>query len=136
MDNYALYTKSISLETLGIKGASVQYQLSPDELQRITIAKGQGAETSTGALAINTGEFTGRSPQDRFIVEDEITADKVWWGKVNLPFDSKKFDALYDKVAAYLSNKEIFVRDGYVCADPNYRLNVRAVTEHAWSNLF
>jgi phosphoenolpyruvate carboxykinase (ATP) len=136
MDNYALFTKSISLETLGIKGASVQYQLSPDELQRITIAKGQGAETSTGALAINTGEFTGRSPQDRFIVEDEITADKVWWGKVNLPFDSKKFDTLYDKVAAYLSNKEVFVRDGYVCADPNYRLNVRAVTEHAWSNLF
>jgi len=136
MDNYALFTKSISLETLGIKGASVHYQLTPDELHRITVAKGQGAETSTGALAINTGEFTGRCPQDRFIVEDAITADKVWWGKVNLPFDSKKFDALYDKVTAYLSDKEIFVRDGYVCADPNYRLNVRAVTEHAWSNLF
>lgn len=136
MDNYALFTKSISLETLGIKGASVHYQLTPDELHRITVAKGQGAETSTGALAINTGEFTGRCPQDRFIVEDAITSDKVWWGKVNLPFDSKKFDALYNKVTAYLSDKEIFVRDGYVCADPNYRLNVRAVTEHAWSNLF
>jgi len=136
MDNYALFTKSISLETLGIKGASVHYQLTPAELHRICVAKGQGAETSTGALAINTGEFTGRCPQDRFIVEDAITADKVWWGKVNLPFDSKKFDALYNKVTAYLSNKEVYVRDGYVCADPNYRLNVRAVTEHAWSNLF
>ncbi len=136
MDNYALFTKSISLETLAIKGASVHYQLSPNELHRITIAKGQGAETSTGALAINTGQFTGRSPEDRFIVKDAITEDKVWWGKVNIAFDTGKFDALYDKVASYLSGKELFVRDGYVCADSNYRLNVRAVTEYAWSNLF
>jgi phosphoenolpyruvate carboxykinase (ATP) len=136
MDNYALFTKSISLETLGIKGASLHYQLSPDELHRITIAKGQGAETSAGALAINTGQYTGRCPEDRFIVEDAITANKVWWGKVNIPFDSDKFDALYDKVTQYLSGREVYVRDGYVCADDNYRLNVRAVTEYAWSNLF
>ncbi|MXN92129.1 phosphoenolpyruvate carboxykinase (ATP) [Flavobacterium sp. Sd200] len=136
MDNYALFTKSISLEMPDIKGASVHYQLPPDELHRITIAKGQGAETSTGALAINTGQFTGRCPEDRFIVKDAITADKVWWGKVNIAFDSDKFDALYNKVTQYLSGKEIFVRDGYVCADANYRLNVRAVTEYASSNLF
>jgi len=136
MENYALFTKSISLETLGIKGARVHYQLTPDELHRITIAKGQGAETSAGALAINTGQFTGRSPEDRFIVDDAITASKVWWGKVNIPFDSKKFDDLYDKVTQYLSGREVYVRDGYVCADANYRLNVRAVTEYAWSNLF
>lgn len=136
MDNYALFTKSISLENLGIKGTHTHYQLSLDELHSITIAKHQGAETSTGALAINTGQFTGRSPEDRFIVKDAITEDKVWWGKVNIPFDSNKFDALYDKVTHYLCNKEVFVRDGYVCADANYRLNVRAVTEHAWSNLF
>lgn len=137
MDNYGLFTKTISLENLGIKNANVRYQLSPDELHNITIENGQGVESSTGALAINTGEFTGRSPQDRFIVRDSITEDKVWWGKVNLPFDSDKFEALYNKVAAYLSNqKEIYVRDSYVCADKNYRHNVRVVTEHAWSNLF
>lgn len=136
MDNYGLFTKTISLEKMGIKNASVKYQLSPDELHDITIQKGQGVESSTGALAINTGEFTGRSPQDRFIVRDSITEDKVWWGNVNLAFDSAKFEALYDKVTAYLSGKEIYVRDSYVCADQNYRLNVRVVTEHAWSNLF
>ncbi len=136
MDQNTLSTKSISLEGLGIRNANVHYQLTPDELHDITIGKGQGTESSTGALAINTGEFTGRSPQDRFIVKDAVTAEKVWWGKVNLPFEPAKFNALYDKMTAYLSNKEIFVRDSYVCADPNYRLNVRVVTETAWSNLF
>lgn len=136
MENYGLSTKTISLENLGIKNANVRYQLTPDELHDITIEKGQGVESDTGALAINTGEFTGRSPQDRFIVRDSITEDKVWWGNVNIPFDSAKFDALYNKVTAYLSNKEVFVRDSYVCADEDYRLNVRVVTEHAWSNLF
>lgn len=136
MENNALTTKSISLESLGIKNANVHYQLSPDELHDITIAAGQGVEASSGALAINTGEFTGRSPQDRFIVKDRITADKVWWGKINQPFEPETFDALYDKVMNYLSNKEVFVRDSYVCADSNYRLNVRVVTETASSNLF
>ncbi|HEY0092280.1 MAG TPA: phosphoenolpyruvate carboxykinase (ATP) [Flavobacterium sp.] len=136
MDNNALTTKSISLESLGIRNANVHYQLSPDELHNITIQSGQGVESSTGALAIDTGEFTGRSPLDRFIVKDSITADKVWWGKVNIAFEPEKFDALYKKVTAYLSNQEIFVRDSYVCADENYRLNVRCVNEFAWSNLF
>jgi phosphoenolpyruvate carboxykinase (ATP) len=136
MDNYGLFTKTIALEIPGITGATMRYQLSPEELHNITIEKGQGAETATGALAINTGAFTGRSPEDRFIVRDAITENNVWWGKVNIPFDTDKFDALYDKVTGYLSGKEIYVRDGYVCADPNYRLNVRSVTEYAWSNLF
>jgi phosphoenolpyruvate carboxykinase (ATP) len=136
MDNYALITKSISLKELGIENATIQYQLSPNELHDITIQSGQGLENSTGALAINTGEFTGRSPQDRFIVKDSITEDKVWWGKVNIPFEPATFDAVYKKVTAYLSNKEIFVRDSYVCADSNYKLNVRVVTETAWANLF
>jgi phosphoenolpyruvate carboxykinase (ATP) len=136
MDNYALFAKSISLNELGIENAKIQYQLTPNELHDITIQSGQGVENSTGALAVNTGEFTGRSPQDRFIVKDSITEDKVWWGKVNIPFEPAAFDALYKKVTAYLSNKEVFVRDSYVCADPNYRLNVRVVTETAWANLF
>nr|WP_315151752.1 phosphoenolpyruvate carboxykinase (ATP) [uncultured Flavobacterium sp.] len=136
MDNYALFTKSISLKELGIENATIQYQLSPNELHDITIQSRQGIESNTGALAINTGEFTGRSPQDRFIVKDSITEDKVWWGNINIPFEPAAFDALYKKVTAYLSNKEIFVRDSYVCADTNYRLNVRVVTETAWANLF
>ena len=129
-------TKTLSIDKYGIKGANVRYQLSADELHAETLAKGLGKEASSGALAVNTGKFTGRSPQDRFIVEDAITKDRVWWGKINIPFAPEKFDALYEKVVAFLSNKEVYVHDGYVCADPKYRTNVRTITELPWSNLF
>lgn len=136
MTNYDQITKTISLEKYGIKNAKIKYQLSPERLHQITIEKGQGVETSSGALAVNTGEFTGRSPNDRFIVEDAMTRDRVWWGKINMPFDAAKFDALYNKVADYLSNKEVFVRDCYACADADYRLNIRVINEYPWSNQF
>ncbi len=136
MDNSTLFTKTISLKNIGIDNANVHYQLSADELHQITLEKGQGVESSTGALAINTGEFTGRSPQDRFIVKDAITENEVWWGNINIPFDPEAFDKLYSKVCNYLNDKEVYARDSYVCADTNYRLNVRVVTETAWANLF
>ncbi|RLD25850.1 MAG: phosphoenolpyruvate carboxykinase (ATP), partial [Bacteroidetes bacterium] len=129
-------TKTISLEDYGIKASKVNYQLTSQELHEETLAKGQGKESNTGALAINTGEFTGRSPKDRFIVKDEVTADKVWWSKINIPFESDKFDALYDRVVAYLNGKEVYVRDCYACADINYKLNIRVINEHPWSNMF
>jgi phosphoenolpyruvate carboxykinase (ATP) len=136
MTNYTQFTKTIELEQYGIKKAQIRYQFSPEELHKITIEKGQGVEASSGALAVNTGEFTGRSPQDRFIVEDSITKDKVWWGNINIPFSSDKFEKLYNKVTDYLSNKEVFVRDSYACADDHYKLNIRVITEYPWSNQF
>jgi phosphoenolpyruvate carboxykinase (ATP) len=136
MVDHTQNTKTIALETYGIKNAKVNYQFSSDELHKLTIDKGQGVESSSGALAVNTGEFTGRSPQDRFIVKDDITKDRVWWGDINIPFDSNKFEALYNKVTDYLSNKELFVRDSYACADDNYRLNIRIINEYPWSNMF
>jgi phosphoenolpyruvate carboxykinase (ATP) len=129
-------TKSLSLEKYGINNATAHYQLSPEKLHQITLDKNQGVESATGALAVNTGEFTGRSPKDRFLVMDDVTKDRVWWGDINIPFDPLKFDALYDKVVDYLSEKEIYVRDSYACADENYRLNIRSINEYAWSNLF
>ncbi|WP_421808609.1 phosphoenolpyruvate carboxykinase (ATP) [Flagellimonas sp.] len=129
-------TKTISLHSYGITHDNVNYQLSPDELHNITIEKGMGQEASSGALAVNTGEFTGRSPMDRFIVKDDITSDKVWWGNINIPFESDKFDQLYDKVIAYLNTKELYVRDSYACADADYKLNIRVVNEYPWSNMF
>lgn len=129
-------TKTISLEDYGIKASKINYQLTSQELHKETLAKGQGKETNTGALAINTGEFTGRSPKDRFIVKDEVTADKVWWSKINIPFEADKFDALYDRVVAYLNGKEVYVRDCYGCADINYKLNIRVISENPWSNMF
>ena len=128
--------KTISLNEYGIKAKNVHYQLSPDELQEITLEKGMGRVTSSGTLAVDTGEFTGRSPMDRFIVKDSITEDKVWWGNINIPFDSNVFDKLYDKVTEYLSDKEIYVRDSYACADAEYKLNIRVINEYPWSNMF
>jgi phosphoenolpyruvate carboxykinase (ATP) len=136
MDVHTQTTKTISLEKYGIKNARVHYQLSPEELHYDTIEHGLGTETISGALAINTGEFTGRSPKDRFIVKDEVTRDKVWWGDINIPFDAAKFDKLYNKVAEYLSDKEIYARDAYACAEEKYRLNIRVVNEYPWSNMF
>ncbi len=130
------HQKSSSLAAYGIAHNNVRYQLSPTELHAITLEKKMGRETSAGALAIDTGEFTGRSPQDRFIVKDPVTQDKVWWGDINIPFDPSKFDALYDKVIAYLNGKELYVRDCYACADANYRMDIRVINEYPWSNLF
>ncbi len=136
MKDSASVTKTISLKSYGINHDNVNYQLSPDELHDTTIELGMGKEASSGALAVNTGEFTGRSPMDRFIVKDDITSDKVWWGDINIPFDSEKFDKLYDKVIAYLNEKELYVRDSYACADPEYKMNIRVINEYPWSNMF
>lgn len=130
------FTKTIALNQYGIRNAEVYYQLPPEELHEITLEKGQGVEASSGALAVNTGEFTGRSPKDRFIVKDDITENRVWWGDINIPFEPEKFDALYDRVTEYLSGKQLYVRDSYACSDEKYRLNIRVITEHPWSNLF
>lgn len=128
--------KTISLDNYGIHTDTVHYQLSSAELHDITLKKEMGRESSLGALAVNTGEFTGRSPMDRFIVKDKITEEKVWWGDINIPFEPSKFDALYDKVVNYLEGKELYVRDCYACADANYRLNIRVINEYPWSNMF
>ncbi len=111
--------------------------LQPAALIEETIRKGQGKLSSSGALVINTGKFTGRSPKDRFIVKDSITADTVDWNNINMPIDTKHYEALYDKIMNYASTQsEIYVRDAYACANPNYRLNVRVYTEFPWQNLF
>ena len=136
MANHASITKTISLEKYGIKDAKINYQLSPKELQAATIEKGMGKETLNGTLAINTGKFTGRSPEDRFLVQDDYTKDRIWWGPSNKPISSENFDFLQNEIEAYLSGKELYVRDGYVCADPSYKMNVRTVTEYPWSNMF
>lgn len=128
---------SIELASYGIKNSKINYQLSPDELTEKMIELGQGEITSSGAINILTGEFTGRSPKDRFIVKDDITEKNVWWdGNINIPFDAEKFDALYEKVVEHLSNKEIYVRDSFACAEESYKTKIRAITETPAANLF
>jgi phosphoenolpyruvate carboxykinase (ATP) len=128
--------KTRDLTKYGLKDTNPHWNLSPEKLQAITVEKGMGKETANGTLAINTGKFTGRSPQDRFIVKDDYTKDKVWWGKTNKGISTENFDHLQSEIVNYLSGKELYVRDAYVCADPEYKTNVRTVTEYPWSNMF
>jgi len=136
MADHGLRADGASVESLGIKGATAHWNLSSEELSNIAVEKEGAKVASSGAIAVNTGTFTGRSPKDRFLVKDAITEDAIWWGDINIPFDSDKFDRLYDKVINYLSEKELYVHDSYVCAADDFRMNLRVVTEYAWSNLF
>src|ERR1051326_2627904 len=137
MNQYGLRAKDASIANLGLGNVEAAYwNVNVSELVEETIIRGEGILTDTGALAIDTGEFTGRSPKDKFIVYDNITKDSVWWGDVNFKFDPEKFEKLYNRVTAYLSGKEVYVRDCYACADPKFRLNVRVVTETPWASLF
>src|SRR5207237_4111590 len=81
-------------------------------------------------------KFTGRSPKDKFIVYDDVTCNTVWWGDINIKFSSEDFDKLYEKVCSYFQGKTIYVRDSYACADDQYRLSIRVLTETPWQNLF
>jgi phosphoenolpyruvate carboxykinase (ATP) len=116
---------------------NIHYQLKPEELIGDTLSIGEGGLNNTGALVIKTGEFTGRSPKDKFIVKDEITEKAVNWNEFNNPIEPKYFDIIYEQVIDYLNElQDLWIRDCYACADPLYRLNIRVITEKPWSSLF
>ena len=116
---------------------NIHYQSSPSELIVDTLQRQQGELSDTGALVIHTGAFTGRSPKDKFIVRDAISNQHVHWNNFNIPIDEKHFDKVHQKITAYLSNRsDLWVRDAYACADPNFRIKVRVVNEKPANNLF
>ncbi|MGK0365447.1 MAG: phosphoenolpyruvate carboxykinase (ATP) [Saprospiraceae bacterium] len=120
-----------------LKPKKAHHNLASAALVEHSISKGQAKLSSSGALVVNTGKFTGRSPKDRFIVKDDITTGTVDWGDINQPIDAKSYKKLYDKVIEYAENQdEIYVRDASACANPNYRLNVRFYTEFPWQSMF
>ncbi len=125
------------LDQLGITPALLHYQLSPKELVQDSIRTNEGVLNDTGALVIRTGEFTGRSPKDKFFVKDAITTDTVNWNEFNIPIEAHYFDVIYKKVVDFLNTTpEVWVRDCYACADPRYKLNIRIVNAKPWNNLF
>lgn len=137
MENIGIKNPSADLAQLGIKTATTYWNLAPALLVEKTLAKAQGVLNDTGALVIKTGKFTGRSPNDRYVVCDDVTRGTVDWGKINFKFEPDHFEQLYTKVVDYLSTKEeVYVRDAYACADPENRLNVRVVTEFPWQSIF
>lgn len=114
----------------------VHYQASVAELIEHAIVNGEGNLSETGALAADTGRFTGRTPYDRYIVRDEVTEDTVWWGDVNQPIAETSFEYLFEQVGTYFNDREIFVRDGIAGADADHSIGIRTVTETAYQNIF
>jgi phosphoenolpyruvate carboxykinase (ATP) len=138
MNEFGRKAKNASIADLGLGNVRNAYwNLEPAELVEDVIIQGEGFLTDTGALAIETGEFTGRSPQDKFIVRDDITENTIWWeGSFNNSFDPEKIEPLLNRMRAYAMNKDVYVRECIACADPAHKLNIRVITETAWSNIF
>ncbi len=116
--------------------SNVFNNLSTEELMNKAVERGEGKITDTGALAADTGKYTGRSPKDKFIVKDSVTEDTVWWGPVNNPISEEHFDGLLDKVIKHYESKDVFTRNCVACADDRFKLNIQVVTEGAYQNLF
>ncbi|TCD11567.1 phosphoenolpyruvate carboxykinase (ATP) [Pedobacter frigidisoli] len=135
MSKKKLQTPDLGYLNLG-ENIAVKYQLSPMELIDEALLNKEGMLASSGALAIDTGKFTGRSPKDKFIVCDDVTEDTVWWGDINIKISPAKFDQLFKKMTSYLNDKKIYVRDCSACANPDYSISIRVITETAYQNLF
>ncbi|WNS74674.1 phosphoenolpyruvate carboxykinase (ATP) [Bacillus sp. DTU_2020_1000418_1_SI_GHA_SEK_038] len=120
-----------------LKGNNIQVQLSVPQLVEKVLNRKEGSLTSTGAVCATTGKYTGRSPKDKYIVEEASSKDKVDWGNVNQPISEEAFSSLYDKVITYLKEKdEVFVFKGFAGADKKHRLPIQVINEYAWHNLF
>jgi phosphoenolpyruvate carboxykinase (ATP) len=126
----------ICLDVLAATSQTIYYQLSPKQLIAQSLERGEGVLNDTGALVIETGEFTGRSPKDRYIVKDASTAGTIHWNEFNQPIEEKYFDRLYRKVINYLADKELWIRDCCVSAEQKFRLTIRVINENPCCNLF
>lgn len=125
------------LEGHGIRNvARVYWNLSVPALYEEAVRRREALMAADGPLVCRTGQHTGRSPNDKFIVRESSSEDKVWWSKVNRPIEPQFFDALHRRMLNYVEGRELFVQDCYAGADARYRLNVRIITEQAWHSLF
>ncbi len=125
------------LEPQGIRHVNTVYwNLSTPQLVEEAIRRREGCLAHLGPLVVRTGQHTGRSPNDKFIVQEASSADKVWWGKVNRPMTQDQYEGLQRRLLAYLQGRDIFVQDCFAGANPAYRLPIRIITETAWHSLF
>src|ERR1041385_5575958 len=125
------------LENHGIRNINAVYwNLSTALLYEEAVRRREGRIAHLGPLVVRTGTHTGRSPNDKFIVEEPTSADKVGWGKVNRPMPVANFEVLYRRLLAYLQGKDLFVQDCFAGADHEYRLPIRIITQYAWHSLF
>lgn len=124
-----------NLEKINIINVKNVYRnLSVSKLVEEAIKRGEGVLTNNGAFNVYTGKYTGRSPNDKFIVDEPEVHEYIWWEN-NKPISIDKFERLYNRLTAYLQNRDLFVFDGFVGADPEYRIPIRVITEYAYQSL-
>ncbi|CAN5897783.1 phosphoenolpyruvate carboxykinase (ATP) [soil metagenome] len=127
----------LDLSPLGISNlAHTYHNLSTPALYEEAIRRREGTMGHLGSLVVRTGQYTGRSPKDKFIVRDDEWTNDIWWGEHNNPIEHDSFDILFTRLQAYLQGRDVFVQDCYTGADPEFRLRTRIITEDAWHNMF
>ncbi len=137
MENRGPFVSRFGLDRQGIVGSgTVYWNLPAAQLYEHAVARGEAVIAAGGPLVARTGEHTGRSPDDKFVVEAGEAAGEVWWGKVNRPIERERFEALRARIQAHWTGRDLYVFDGYAGAEPAYRMPVRVITELAWHNLF
>ena len=137
MQNFGAYVSKYGLKNHGIKNAgTVYWNLSTPMLYEQVTQRREGVIAHLGPLVVNTGDYTGRSPKDKFVVVEPTSEKDIWWGRINQRISQEQFDTILRKMLAYMQNRDLFVFDGYVGADPKYRMPVRIINEYAWHNLF
>jgi phosphoenolpyruvate carboxykinase (ATP) len=125
------------LDKHGLHGlGNVYWNLTTPMLYEEAVRRQECRLAELGSMVVRTGQHTGRSPEDKFVVREPSSADKIWWGKVNRPIEQEQFDRIRKRLYAYLEGRDVFVADCHVGADPAYRLPVRVITTRAWHSLF
>jgi phosphoenolpyruvate carboxykinase (ATP) len=131
------FASSFGLENHGLINAGrVYWNLPEPALYEEAIFRQEGHLSQMGPFVVSTGKHTARSAADKFVVKEDTTEADIWWGEYNRPFLPDKFMTLYARIQAYLQGEDVFVQDLYAGADPNYRMPIRVITEHAWQSLF
>ena len=136
LGSYGTEKFSSQISKFGINPSKIFRNLPYEDLVKSAVSRNEGVVNSTGSLSVNTGKYTGRSPDDRFIVLDDVTRDTVDWGKINHQFPTDKFTKILEKMKNFVNNKELFVFDGFVGADKETRLPIRVINDNAWQSLF
>jgi phosphoenolpyruvate carboxykinase (ATP) len=137
MHTYGAYISSYGIENHGIRNpGTVYWNLSAPMLYEQVLSRREGIIAHLGPLLVNTGDYTGRSPRDKYVVVEPTSESDIWWGRVNQPITQEIFDNLLRRMQAYMQNKDLFVFDGYAGADPSYQMPIRIINEYAWHNLF
>ncbi len=131
------YRSNYGLEHHGFENIEREYwNLPTAALYEQIVRHREGILAHHGAVVVRTGDHTGRSPNDKFIVREPASEDVIWWGAVNKPCTAEIFDALHERILNYFQNRDVFIQDCYAGTDPDFRLPIRIITENAWHSLF